>query len=98
MTRPNRGRKKTTLYVGEEDLERIEQLQREHGDRTQASAIRRALKLATTPPPDTTAIGCRILHWAEALQFKSPRETKELRQLSAELYKLVAPLRRQRQP
>lgn len=68
MTRPNQGRTKTTVYLGEEDLLRIRRLQEQHGDRTQASAIRRALKIATTPLPETTEIGVRILHWAESLQ------------------------------
>lgn len=88
LVRPNRNRRKTTVYLSPEDRARIDTIQNATGEKTTAGAIRHALKMATDKPSDTVMIGHRILDWATRLQFKSARETRELYRLSAELYKL----------
>jgi len=92
LVRPNRNRRKTTVYLAPEDWERIQAIKNRIGMKTAAAAIRAALESATEPPPpqpDTTAIGTDILNWATNLQYKSSREERELHELSRRLYEMV---------
>ena len=81
---------KTTIYLGPPDRENIERLRNKTGIRTDAGIIRRALELANVEPPETTRLGVRILQWAETLPYRSPREARELRELTGEMYRLVS--------
>jgi hypothetical protein len=93
--RPNRNRRKLSVCLGQEDLNRAEKLCCKPGINTLAAAIRHALDVATTPPqavsepPDTTKIGLRILQWAESRLMCSQAEKRELRILSRDLYDIV---------
>ena len=86
--RPNRNRKKTSLYLSPDDRERVSRLQRQSGERTASGAIRYAIRKATESPRSTEQIGFEIIEWATRLQYMSSRERTELHAWSKELYEI----------
>ena len=88
--RPNRDHKKATVYLAQEDRDRIYQVRRSVPDiNTDSAAIREALRIATTEPADPTALALEILQYANGLEFMSPKEKRELRYLTHKLYQVV---------
>jgi len=81
-------------------LESIEQAKTASRETTANKAIIWAIRKATKKPDpapepsseDPIGLAVEILRWAERLQFASVRERRELRLLSARLYRLVSRL------
>ena len=89
--RPNRQRTKTTVYVSAEDRERIEVLRQNRRVNTNAAAIREALREAAAVQNEFESchrLMLRILHWAEALPWKSDKDRDDLRRIAREVYML----------
>jgi len=89
MSRPNRNRKKSTVYLSAEDRERVEIIRRRFKLNTDASAIRKALEIATTPLEPDVLLMVSVLEWASKLQWLTPKDKRELHVHTKDLYKMV---------
>lgn len=79
-------RSRMSLSVDAELRELLSQAGRQCGERTASKTIRWALKKAVAPVPAVT-IGMKIVRWAACLKFMSPRETREMKILVADVYR-----------
>jgi len=83
---------KTTIRFNDADHAAIERAKRLSGQRTEAKAIRWALRKAVAPPPPpapAVAVAVEVLNFLRSRIFISPIERQRLQELTAKLYNAV---------
>ncbi len=80
IARPNRNRKKSSIYLAPEDRERIKTILRHTSVRTEAAAIRRALWFTADSfqePTKHRELLRKFVELYKSFQFLSPRELRD---------------------
>lgn len=81
MPRRSRDRQKLTIYLSPEERKQLEDLRGLLALKTNASALRSAVRIALKrlkEPGAEAELLCDLFRWAETLQFTSQRERIEL--------------------
>lgn len=80
-----------SVRLNAETQAKLQEAKRKSGQATASKAIAWAIRTATDPPAEESfrRIAIEVVEWANGLDYASPRERRELRELSRKFYALV---------